>query len=61
MGAGSLGALTYYALAPAIGAAAVFAAWATVWLLLSVGQGRLAQAPPRPWARLWPAASPLLC
>jgi hypothetical protein len=48
-GAGILGALTYYALVPSTGQAAMLAAWVTVWLLLALGRGRLVQTPPRPW------------
>jgi hypothetical protein len=49
IGAGVLAALTYYALAPAIGRAAVLAAWAANWLLLALGQGRIVHMPRRPW------------
>ena len=49
MGAGILSALTYYALTPAAGQAALPAAWAAVWLLLAVGMGLLARSP-RPWS-----------
>jgi hypothetical protein len=49
MGAGILGALTYYALVPTTGQAAVLVAWVTVWLLLALGQGRVVRTPSRPW------------
>jgi hypothetical protein len=52
IGAGILGALTYYALIPTTGQAAMLAAWVTVWLLLALGQGRLVQRPPRPWTTI---------
>lgn len=49
VGAGVLGALAYYALAPGMGYPAMFAAWAIVWLLLAVGEGRILQRTRRPW------------
>lgn len=50
--AGVLGALTYYALEPAMGQPAMLTAWIAVWLLLAVGEGRLVQRPPRAWSRI---------
>ncbi len=50
VGAGVLGALLYYAMAPALGYPAMFAAWGVVWLLLAYGEGRLLQVPARPWS-----------
>ena len=49
IGAGILGALSYYALATAMGYPAMFVSWMIIWLLLAVGEGRLLQFHPRPW------------
>ena len=49
IGAGVLGALSYYAMAPAMGYPAMFISWMIVWLLLAVGEGRLLQSARRPW------------
>jgi hypothetical protein len=48
--AGVLGAVSYYAMEPALGYPAMFAAWVIVWLLLAYGEGRLLQEPARPWS-----------
>jgi hypothetical protein len=48
--AGVLGALSYYAMEPALGYPAMFAAWVIVWLILAYGEGRLLQEPARPWS-----------
>jgi hypothetical protein len=49
IGAGVVGALAYYAMAPAMGYPAMFAAWMVVWLLLALGEGRILRPTPRPW------------
>ena len=52
IGAGVVGALTYYAMAPTMGYPAMFAAWSVVWLLLAYGEGRILSRPQRPWLTL---------
>ena len=52
--AGIGGALAYYALAAALGGrgmslTAMVAAWAAVWLVLAICDGRFLRRPPRPW------------
>ena len=42
--AGLIGALAYYALQPVIGRNAMIAAWASLWIILAIGEGRLAAA-----------------
>ena len=49
VGAGVLGALSYYAMAPAMGYPAMFISWMVVWILLAVGEGFLLQSARRPW------------
>ena len=49
IGAGVVGALAYYAMAPAMGYPAMFAAWVVMWMLLAYGEGRILQRSPRPW------------
>ena len=49
IGAGVLGALSYYAMAPAMGYPAMFISWMVVWILLAVGEGRLLQSTRRSW------------
>jgi hypothetical protein len=49
IGAGIVGALAYYALAPAMGYPAMFVAWVVVWMLLAYGEGRILGRPARPW------------
>ena len=49
IGAGVLGALSYYAMAPAMGYPAMFVSWMVVWILLAVCEGRLLQSARRPW------------
>jgi hypothetical protein len=39
--AGVAGALTYYALAPVVGSAAMLVAWASLWIVLALLDGRL--------------------
>jgi uncharacterized membrane protein (UPF0136 family) len=47
---GIAGALVYYALAGAINSqVAMMMAWASVWLLLAIGEGRIIRQPRRPW------------
>ena len=48
IGAGVVGALAYYAMAPAMGYPAMFAAWVVVWLLLASERDACCR-PPRPW------------
>jgi hypothetical protein len=52
IGAGVVGALTYYAMAPAMGYPAMFVAWVVVWLLLAYGEGRILSRPQRAWLTL---------
>ena len=47
--AGVAGALVYYALAPILGAAAMVAAWGSLWIMLAVLDGRVTRAVPRSW------------
>jgi hypothetical protein len=47
--AGLIGALSYYAMQPALGRQAMFAAWAALWIILAIGEGRFLQTPRRPW------------
>ena len=47
--AGLIGALSYYAMQPALGRQAMFAAWAALWIFLAIGEGRFLQSPRRPW------------
>jgi hypothetical protein len=46
--AGVAGALTYYALAPFLRSAAMMVAWASLWVMLAILDGRLVRRPPRP-------------
>jgi hypothetical protein len=46
--AGVAGALIYYALAPILGGAAMLAAWASLWIMLAVLDGRFVRRPGRP-------------
>jgi hypothetical protein len=48
--AGLIGALAYYALVPALGQRAMIAAWASLWIILAIGEGRLIRPGRRPWA-----------
>ncbi len=48
MAAGAGGALAYYALVPAIGQAAMIAAWAALWVLLAFFDGKLLRRGARP-------------
>ena len=45
--AGVAGALIYYALVPIVGSFAMLLAWASVWIMLAVLDGRLVRRPPR--------------
>ena len=46
--AGVAGALTYYALAPFIRSAAMMVAWASLWVMLAILDGRLVRRAKRP-------------
>jgi hypothetical protein len=49
--AGLIGALAYYALVPPLGAqTAMISAWASLWIILAVGDGRLLRASRRGWS-----------
>ena len=48
IGAGVLGALSYYAMAPAMGYPAMFISWMVVWILLASERAPL-QSARRPW------------
>jgi hypothetical protein len=48
MVAGVVGALSYYALQPVIGFGAMLAAWALLWIMLAVLDGRVTRAVRRP-------------
>ena len=52
LGAGVVGALSYYARAPALGYPAMFAGWGVGWLLRGYGEGRVLSRPQRPWLTL---------
>jgi len=45
--AGVAGALTYYALAPVLRSAAMMVAWASLWIVLALLDGRLVRRPSR--------------
>jgi hypothetical protein len=48
--AGVMGALAYFAMQPALGSTtAMMAAWAGLWLVLSIGEARVLRSPRRPW------------
>jgi hypothetical protein len=47
--AGVIGALTYYASQASLGQSAMIVAWATVWIVLGLGEGRVLQQPRRSW------------
>jgi uncharacterized membrane protein (UPF0136 family) len=48
--AGLIGALSYYAMQPTLGGRpAMFAAWASLWIILAIGEGRFLRSPRRPW------------
>jgi hypothetical protein len=44
--AGVVGALAYYAMLPSMGQRAMIAAWAVVWIVLAVGDGRIVRRVP---------------
>jgi len=48
--AGLIGALSYYAMQPALGRQAMFAAWASLWVILAIGEGRFLQSSRRSWS-----------
>jgi hypothetical protein len=48
--AGVVGALAYYAMVPSMGQRAMIAAWAVVWIVLAIGDGRLVQRGRVPWS-----------
>ena len=50
--AGLIGALAYYAMQPALGVRAMFAAWASLWIILAIGEGRFLRAARRPWGEV---------
>jgi hypothetical protein len=49
--AGIVGALVYYALFPVLRSWAMFAAWASLWIMLAVLDGRIIRAVKRPLAQ----------
>jgi hypothetical protein len=49
---GAAGAIVYYALVPLTGGASMIVAWAVVWVVLAVGEGRLLRQPQRSWTEV---------
>ena len=48
--AGVMGALAYFAMQPSLGrTTAMIAAWASLWLVLAIGEARLIRSPRRSW------------